>query len=284
MTFINPNSTIVCKGKIINLCQPKIMGIVNITPDSFYAPSRCTEADKMVETVKKMVADGADFIDLGACSTRPGSEQVSETEELNRINFALETLTPIFKDVVFSVDTYRSKVAEMSVKNYGVSIINDISGGMVDKNMFKTVADNGAVYVLSHIKGNPQDMQNHTDYPQGLMQEILQFFSTKIQELKLCGVNDIIIDPGFGFSKTLDQNYQLLKNLRDLEILGFPIMVGVSRKSMIFKLLDTNPENSLNGTTIVNTLAIINGAKIIRVHDVKQAYETIKICQKSEFC
>ncbi len=284
MTFVNPNYTIVCKGNLIDVAEPKIMGIVNVTPDSFFAQSRCNTEALLIDAVKKMVDEGADFIDVGACSTRPAGVQPSEDEEISRIDFALEILSNQFPDVFFSVDTYRSKVAEIAVEKYGVSIINDISGGMADKNMFKTVAQLGVVYILSHINGTPQDIISNANYPKGLINEIIEYFAIKIQELKLLGVNDIILDPGFGFSKTVDQNFELLGNLKNLDIFGFPIMVGLSRKSMIWKTLNTTPENALNGTTVANTIALMNGAKILRVHDVKQAREAIELCKKAEHC
>lgn len=263
-----------CRGKIITLDEPKIMGILNLTPDSFYAGSRITEQN-LIEKAGRMIADGADFLDIGGYSSRPGASDISEKEELRRILPAIELLADCFPGIPLSADTFRSRVAAEAVKA-GASIINDISGGEADENMFRTVAGLQVPYVLMHMRGNPRTMKNLTGY-KDLMGELIYYFSEKIYLLSDLGVNDIILDPGFGFAKTISQNFDLLRNLNDLNILKLPVMVGLSRKSMIYKTLDTGPEDALNGTTVLNTIALLNNAKILRVHDVKQARETVKL-------
>ncbi len=256
------------------------MGIINNTADSFYGASRCNTPDAIAAQAEKMIAEGAEIIDVGAFSTRPGCAQVSEQEELERIRSALSAIRAKFPDVVISVDTFRSSVARMSAEEFGVGIINDISGGYFDPELFKTVAETRAAYILMHSIGNPLE-KHQTAQCTDIVEDVIKFLYTKIDALRQAGVKDIILDPGFGFGKTIDQNYELLNRINDLKIFNLPILVGVSRKSMIFKLLETNPENSLNGTSVINTIAIAKGADILRVHDVKQAVEVMKICQKT---
>lgn len=250
------------------------MGIVNVTPDSFYNKSRYT-SDNLLKKVKSFIDEGADIIDIGGFSSRPGAADVSESDELKRVIPAIESITNNFPNIPISIDTFRSKVA-IEACNVGACMINDISGGDADLKMFETVADLKVPYVLMHMRGTPKTMSQLTNYDD-LLGEIILYFSEKISKLTSYGVNDIILDPGFGFAKDIEQNYHLLDNLKDLEILNLPILAGVSRKSMIYKTLDVSAEDALNGTTVLNTIALINGAKILRVHDVKQAKETINL-------
>ncbi|MCQ2252044.1 MAG: dihydropteroate synthase [Bacteroidales bacterium] len=272
--------TINCNGKLIDISKPKVMGIVNATPDSFYSQSRCKSEQDIIETTRRHIQEGATFIDLGAYSTRPGCENISEAEEIKRLDTALNAIMREFPDAILSVDTFRSQVADFAAKEYGVPIINDISGGMLDDKMLETVARNHSAYILMHMVGTPQNMQQHCQYT-NMMDEITKFFATQVEKLKLLGANDIILDPGFGFSKNLDQNYELMNKMDQFAVFNLPILVGISRKSMIYRLLDGSPQESLNGTTVLNTIALSKGAKILRVHDVKPAIETIKICEKA---
>ena len=280
MNVLQKQTTINCNGKLLDLSQPKVMGIINNTADSFYDASRCNTPDTIAAQAEKMIAEGAEIIDVGAFSTRPGCAQVSEQEELERIRTALSAIRTNFPDVVISVDTFRSSVARMSAEEFGVGIINDISGGYFDPELFKTVAETRAAYILMHSIGNPLE-KHQTAQCTDIVDNVIKFLYTKIDALRQAGVKDIILDPGFGFGKTLDQNYELLNHMDDLKIFNLPVLVGVSRKSMIFKLLETDPEHSLNGTSVINTIAMDKGADILRVHDVKQAVEVIKICQKT---
>lgn len=250
------------------------MGILNITPDSFYKNSR-TDLTNLVEKARLMIKDGVDFLDVGGYSSRPGAIDISEVDELKRVIPAIEKLDQHFPGIPISVDTFRSKVAMESI-NAGATLINDITGGNGDKQMFKTIADLGVPYILMHMKGNPQNMQSKTEY-NDLLGDIIYYFSKKINELTEHGVNDIILDPGFGFAKTVEQNFYLLDHLHDLSVLKLPIMVGLSRKSLIHKTLNIKPEDALNGTTVLNTIALLNNAKILRVHDVKQVKELINL-------
>ena len=269
--------TINLKGELIDLTQPKIMGILNLTPDSFFDGGKYNSIDRAITQVEKMICDGAFFIDLGACSTKPGANQISEEEEKKRLYPILERLIKEFPKNHFSIDTYRASVAEGCLYK-GASIINDISGGQFDRAMMETVGKFGAPYVIMHILGKPRDMQKNPAY-KNLVQEILYYFSEKIQLAYSNGINDIIIDPGFGFGKTLEHNYELMKNLELFQTLELPLLVGVSRKSMIYKKLETTPDQALNGTTVLHTTAINKGANILRVHDVKEAKECIDLLQ-----
>lgn len=251
------------------------MGILNITPDSFYDGGKYIAKENWISQTKKMLDEGADIIDIGAVSTRPGSKEISEKEELERLIPVIQTLKNIFPKIIISIDTYRSNVAMQMVKE-GAAIINDISAGTFDKKMIETVAELNVPYIMMHIKGTPDNMQQNPFYD-NVTKEIMIFFSKQIELCKKAGINDIIIDPGFGFGKTVEHNYQILKNLELFKIFELPVLVGISRKSMINKVLKIKAENALNGTTSLNTIALMKGADILRVHDVKQASETIKI-------
>lgn len=252
------------------------MGILNVTPDSFFMRSRFRTDKTLLQQVEQFIKEGATIIDIGGYSTRPQAAPVSTDEEMKRISDALEIICKKFPDIPISVDTFRSPVARMAVDQFGVAMINDISGGTLDPMMFETVADLDVAYVLMHTRGTPQHMQSNTDY-EDVVSEVLQFLQKKVAQLHLLGVNDVVIDPGFGFAKTMDQNYELLSKLSYFKEINVPILAGVSRKSMIYKLLGADPEGALNGTTAVNMLALIEGASILRVHDVKEAVEAIKI-------
>ena len=267
--------TINCAGKLIDLSIPKIMGILNITPDSFYDGGRYSSDKKILDHVEKMIIDGAIFIDIGAYSSRPGGVDIDENKELKRIIPAIELVNKKFPEIIISIDTFRSKVAEACL-NSGASIINDISASQLDEKMMETIAKYNVPYIIMHMKGNPQNMMDKTNYDD-MLQEMIKYFSKKINQAISYKINDIIIDPGFGFAKNIKQNYDLLNHLDLLKILDKPIMVGISRKSMIYKSLDSTPEEALNGTTVLNTVALIKGASILRVHDVKEANECIKL-------
>lgn len=273
------NKTINIKGELLDLSSPVVMGILNVTPDSFYSGSRKESETEIVERVCEILNQGGSIIDVGAQSTRPSSTLLSAKEEIERLKFALPLITREFPDAILSVDTFYGDVARFCVEEHGVAIINDISGGEMDKTMFPVVAQLNVPYVLMHMRGTPQTMNDLTDYDD-LIQDIFLYFSRKIVELHGLGLNDIIIDPGFGFSKTIDQNYELMAVLRGFSIFEMPLLVGISRKRMIANLLGVTPAESLNGTTILNTFALKNGANILRVHDVKEAVEAVKIVKK----
>ena len=264
-----------CKGKLIDISSPKVMGVLNITPDSFYDGNKFDNEKKILNQVEKMLNDGATFIDIGAYSSRPGATHISEDQEKSRIIGTVELLITEFPDANLSIDTFRSSIADECL-NAGASIINDITASEYDSEILKIAHKHNAPYVMMHMKGMPQDMMKQNKYD-NLIKDIIYYFSKKIEAARTAKVNDIIIDPGFGFSKNIDQNYDILKNLGLLKSLDSPILVGLSRKSMIYKLLKTTPELALNGTTSLNTIALLNGAKILRVHDVKEAMECIKI-------
>jgi len=266
-----------CKGKLIDLKTPKVMGILNITPDSFYDGGQYNDVNNILHQVEKMLSEGATFIDIGGYSSRPNAKHIDEKEEQNRILPIIELLIKEFPQILISIDTFRSSIAKKGIET-GAAMINDISGGSLDKNMFKIVAELQVPYILMHLQGTPQTMQQHTSY-EDLIKDIIFYFSKKVSELKELKVNDIIVDVGFGFAKTLDQNYELLNNLDLFKILELPILTGLSRKSMLYKLLGTTVENSLNATTSANTIALLNGTNILRVHDVKEAMEAIKIVE-----
>jgi dihydropteroate synthase len=268
-----------CRGRLLDLSRPKVMGIVNVTPDSFYSGSRKTEANEVLSQVDRMVGEGADMIDVGGYSSRPGAEHIPQQEELSRIRPALEHIRRHHPELVLSVDTFRPEVARMAVEDYDVDMINDISGGEMGSRMFETIADLNVPYIVMHMKGTPQDMKERAHY-QEMMKEITRYFSEKTDRLRSLGVNDVILDPGFGFGKTIEHNYELLSRLDELKIFELPLMVGLSRKSMIYKVLGVDPGQALNGTTVLNTLALERGANILRVHDVKQAREAIIIRDK----
>jgi len=264
-----------CKGKLIDLSTPKVMGILNITPDSFYDGGQYNDTNSILRQAEKMLSEGATFIDIGSYSSRPNAKHIDEKEELNRILPIIELLIKEFPQILISIDTFRSSTAKKGIEA-GAAMINDISGGSLDENMFKIVAEFQVPYILMHLQGTPQTMQKHTSY-EDLIKDIIFYFSKKVSELRASKVNDIILDVGFGFAKTLEQNFELLNNLDLFKILELPILTGLSRKSMLYKLLGTTAENALNATTSANTVALLKGTNILRVHDVKEAMEAIKI-------
>ncbi|MFP4019053.1 MAG: dihydropteroate synthase [Bacteroidales bacterium] len=268
-----------CKGSLMDLSTPRVMGVLNVTPDSFYDGGNYNNKSIAIKRVEKMLDDGADIIDVGGYSSRPGADDISHKEEWGRLKPVLELIREHHPDTIISVDTFRSEIAGEAYSKYNIDIINDISGGELDSNMFTTIAELQVAYVMMHMKGNPQNMKEKAQYDD-LIGEISGYFSEKINFLRALGVKDPIIDPGFGFSKTVDQNYFLLKNLKDLAVFNLPLLVGLSRKSMIYKYLDIKSQDALNGTTALNTLALTQGADILRVHDVKEAKETIRLFQK----
>ena len=270
------SQTINIQGNLIDLATPLIMGIVNVTPDSFYSGSRKQSEKEIVERVHQILNEGGTIIDIGGQSTAPSSTLHTAQEEMKRLEPALDIIQREFPDAILSIDTFYAEVAKMAVEKYGVAIINDISGGQIDKNMFSTVAELNVPYILMHMRGTPQTMQQFTHYD-NFIEDIIFYFSEKIAHLNSLGVNDIIVDPGFGFSKTLEQNYELMAHLKYFHIFETPLLVGISRKSMTYKLLETDLEDSLNGTTVLNTFALQSGANILRVHDVKQAVECVKL-------
>jgi len=276
--LLKKNSFINCKGKLLDLTKPSVMGILNTTPDSFYDGSYYKQVDKITSKLDQMIDQGVTIVDIGAYSSRPGATYISEKEELSRLTPVLEIILKYFPGLIVSVDTFRSNIAQNVVNNFGVSIINDISAGELDTKMFVTISKLQVPYIMMHMRGTPEDMQNNTQY-NDLIGEIISYFYEKVNRLKNLGHKDIIIDPGFGFSKTLNQNYEILKYLKSFEIFGLPILVGISRKSMIYKHLNINADKALNGTSVLNTIALQNGADILRVHDVKEAIETIKLVE-----
>ena len=270
--------TINCKGNLIDLASPKVMGILNITPNSFYDGGKFIEENDILLQVKKMISEGATFIDIGAYSSKPKAEYVSEEKELKRIVPVVSLIQKHFPKTLISIDTFRSEVARICIEN-GASIINDISAGSVDEKMMETVAKYNVPYIMMHKRGTPETMQSMAHYD-NIVKELLLFFSEKVSAARSFGINDLIIDPGFGFAKTIDQNYELLEKLELFNILELPLLVGVSRKSMIYNLFKYTPEEALNGTTVLNTIALTKGAKILRVHDVKEAMECVTLFNK----
>lgn len=264
------------RGKLLDLTTPVVMGIINVTPDSFYSESRFRSDEETVKSAEKALKEGAAILDIGGYSTRPSAEHIDENEEIARLDKPLRAIRERFPEAIVSLDTFRSGVARWAARNHGIDMINDISGGTLDEAMFDTAADLQLPYILTHTRGTPQTMLQKTDYTD-MVAEMLDFFSERIGLLTNKGVKDIIIDPGFGFAKTLDQNYELLAKMDCFKALGFPLLCGISRKSMIYKLLDTTPEEALNGTTALNMIGLQNGADILRVHDVKAAAETVRI-------
>ena len=277
LRFINVN------GRLMDLTHPQVMGILNVTPDSFYAFSRKQTEDDMIGRILQIKEEGGSFIDIGAYSSRPGATHLSAEEEMNRLRIGLQLIGRYAPDMPVSVDTFRADIAKMCVEEYGASIINDISAGNMDENMFSTIAQLGVPYIIMHMQGTPQDMQKNPHYDH-FLKEVFYYFSEKIQELRDLGVKDILIDPGFGFGKTLEHNYQLMNHLEEFQLFELPILIGISRKSMISKVLGGSPEEALNGTTALHAIALQKGASILRVHDVKEAVETIKIIEKMKVC
>lgn len=271
--------TLNLRGKLYSLCEPKIMGILNVTPDSFYAESRTSDEEHIAARVQQLMDDGADMIDIGGYSSRPGADDVSPEEEMNRLRRGLRVVRRLYPEVLISVDTFRADVARMCVEEEGADIINDISGGMMDRQMFRTVARLGVPYILMHMQGTPDTMQQAPHYD-NLRREVMLYFAERIDRLCQMGAKDIIVDPGFGFGKTLEHNYELFHHLDDFNLFNLPLLVGISRKSMIYKLLGGTPQTSLNGTTVLNTIALMKGVHILRVHDVKEAVEAKRIVMK----
>ena len=263
-------------GYLMDLSEPQVMGILNLTPDSFYAQSRKQTEKEIAERASQILSEGGSIIDVGAYSSRPDALDISPEEEMSRLRRGLGIIRRDHPDAVLSVDTFRADVAKMCVEEYGVAIVNDISGGDMDKEMFPTVARLGVPYVLMHIQGTPQAMQTAPHYD-NIVREVIVYFADRLAKLRDLGVKDIILDPGFGFGKTLDHNYELLSHLEELSVFEIPVLVGVSRKSMIYKLLGGGPEDALLGTTVINTIALTKGANILRVHDVKPCADTIRI-------
>lgn len=270
--------TINCKGNLIDLSQPKIMGILNISPDSFFDGGKYKDESSILKQVEKMLNEGARFIDIGAYSSRPGATTISEKEELERILPIVHLLTKEFKEVLISIDTFRSIVASRCIEA-GAALINDISAGLQDEKMLSTIAKYKVPYIMMHMKGNSQTMQQQTNY-ENLVKDILFYFSERVAEARGLGILDLIIDPGFGFAKTVEQNYELLKNLDLFQNINLPVLTGLSRKSMIYKVLQTDAKNALNGTTAIHMYALQKGAHILRVHDVKEAMECVKLHQQ----
>jgi dihydropteroate synthase len=270
--------TINCKGQLIDLSIPKVMGILNVTPNSFYDGGKYNNESELLSQVEKMLIDGATFIDIGAYSSKPNAAFVSEEEELARIIPVVQLILKHFSQAVISIDTFRSEVAKVCIEN-GAALINDISAGNLDDAMFKVIAKYNVPYIMMHMRGTPQTMQSMTHYDD-IVKEILFYFSEKVNKARGLGINDLIIDPGFGFAKTIDQNYEVLQKVALFKILELPLLIGISRKSMIHKVLDTNAKEALNGTTVLNTIALSKGANILRVHDVKEAVECMQLWNK----
>lgn len=273
------DKTLNIKGNLVSLAKPLVMGILNVTPDSFYAGSRKQTESAITERIETILGEGGDLIDVGGYSSRPDAAEVTPAEEMERLALALKILNRHYPEVAVSVDTFRAEIARTCIETYGAAVINDIAAGELDEAMFSTVAELKVPYCMMHMRGTPQTMQQQTGYTD-LTGEIIAYFSRKVEQLRLMGVNDIILDPGFGFSKTTDQNYELMSRLRELTLFGLPLLVGVSRKSMIYKFLGGTPEESLNGTTVLHAFALLNGADILRVHDVKAAVEAVQMICK----
>jgi dihydropteroate synthase len=268
-------NTLNCKGKLLVMDKPLVMGIINATPDSFFEGHLNKGTEGIAELASMMIADGADILDIGGQSTRPGSKRINADEEISRVVPVIEAIKALHKDVIISIDTYHSKVAETAVAA-GASIVNDISGGNMDDDMLTTVAQLKTPYICMHMQGTPDNMQQHPQY-ENVTNEVLDFFIDKIAKCKKAGIVDVIIDPGFGFGKTIQHNFQLLKNLSLFKMFDLPVLVGISRKSTVYKTLHTDVSEALNGTTVLNTIALMNGAAILRVHDVKEAKEVVKL-------
>lgn len=277
-TFLNRKTTLNVKGRLVDLSSPCVMGILNLTTDSFYSNSRIGSVELALQRAENILNEGGKFIDIGAYSSRPGADDVSEQEETDRIVPVVEAIVGRFPEALISIDTFRAKVARNAIEA-GAHVINDIAAGNMDETMFQTVADLQVPYIMMHMKGTPQTMQQNTNY-ENLMLEMSNYFSDKVSQLQSLGVHDIILDPGFGFAKTLNQNYEVLQYMTDLDFFELPVLAGLSRKSMIYKFLGGGPEQALNGTTTLNTIALMKGANILRVHDVKAAAECIALVTK----
>ena len=272
------NKTLNVRGKLVDLSSPRIMGILNVTPDSFFDGSRYTDSAQALRQVEKMMNEGATFIDIGGYSSRPGATDISVEEEVERTAPMVKLISKAFPEAIISIDTFRAVVARKAVEE-GAAIINDISGGDLDADMFTTVADLQVPYILMHMRGTPQTMKELSHYDL-MVKDLIDYFHQRVYRLQALGVKDIIIDPGFGFAKNTEQNFELLNHLEDLAVLGLPLLAGLSRKSMIWKTLNETAATALNGTTSLNTVALIKGAAILRVHDVKEAVDTVKLIEK----
>ncbi|MDX6189656.1 dihydropteroate synthase [Flavobacterium sp. Fl-318] len=270
-----------CKGQLIDLSVPRVMGILNLTPNSFFDGGKYNNEDKIITRATNILTEGADFIDLGGYSSKPNAEFVSEQEEIDRVVPAIELILKHFPDALLSVDTFRAGVAKASIES-GAAIINDIAAGELDDKMFDVIAKYNVPYIMMHMRGNPQTMQSMTQYDD-ILKEMLFYFSEKVQKARSLGINDLILDPGFGFAKTTDQNFEVMQKMELFNLLELPVLAGVSRKSMIYKTLHITAEEALNGTTILNTIALSKGAKILRVHDVKEAVECVTLFTKMSF-
>ena len=275
--YINVN------GRLVDLSEPQVMGILNVTPDSFYAGSRTETEKDIINRLHQITSEGASILDIGAYSSRPDAEHISTEEEMNRLRTGLDLVRKHQPEAVVSVDTFRADVAKMCVEEFGAAMINDISAGQLDAAMFGTIAQLGVPYIMMHMQGTPQNMQMNPHYD-NLLKEVFLYFAERVQKLRDLGAKDIIIDPGFGFGKTLEHNYELMNHLDEFQLFELPLLVGISRKSMIYKLLGTTPEEALNGTTVLNTLALMKGANILRVHDVKAAKEAVTLVEKMKSC
>ena len=271
--YINVN------GRLLDLVTPQVMGILNVTPDSFYSNSRMQTEKEIAMRAEQILSEGASIIDIGAYSSRPNADHITPEEEMDRLRLGLRIVKENYPDAIVSVDTFRADIARQCVEEFGVDMINDISGGEMDDQMFETIAQLQVPYIMMHMKGTPQNMQQNIQYD-CFLREVFTYFAKKIDILRAMGVNDVILDPGFGFGKTLEQNYELIAHLNEFQILERPLLVGVSRKSMIYKLLETTPQEALNGTVVLDTIALMKGANILRVHDVREAVETVKILEK----
>ena len=267
------------KGQLLDLSIPQVMGILNVTPDSFYAGSRMQTEEDIAARARQIIDEGAAIIDIGAYSSRSNAEHISAEEEMNRLRTGLEILNRNHPEAIISVDTFRADVAAQCVNEYGVAVINDIAAGEMDHRMFQTVAGLGVPYIMMHMQGTPQNMQKHPHYD-NLLKEVFLYFAQKVQQLRDLGMKDIILDPGFGFGKTVEHNYELLAHLEEFRVFELPLLVGVSRKSMIYRLLGNTPQDALNGTTVLDTICLLKGADILRVHDVREAVEAVRIVEK----
>ncbi|MBP5219369.1 MAG: dihydropteroate synthase [Bacteroidaceae bacterium] len=266
-------------GRLLDLSEPQVMGILNVTPDSFYSGSRKQTEDEIESRVRQIIGEGASIIDIGAYSSRPNADDVSPSEEMKRLRKGLSVIQRVAPNAIVSVDTFRADVAKMCVEEYGVGIVNDISGGMLDKDMFTTVAKLGIPYILMHMQGTPQNMQQNPHYDD-VVKEVFMYFAEKVQRLRDLGVKDIILDPGYGFGKTVEHNYELMNHQEELLDFGLPLLVGISRKSMIYKALGITADEALNGTSVLNTISLLKGANILRVHDVATCVEVVNLIQK----
>lgn len=266
-------------GRLLDLSEPQVMGILNVTPDSFYSGSRKQTEDEIESRVRQIIGEGASIIDIGAYSSRPNADDVSPSEEMERLRKGLSVIQRVAPNAIVSVDTFRADVAKMCVEEYGVGIVNDISGGMLDKDMFATVAKLGIPYILMHMQGTPQNMQQNPHYDD-VVKEVFMYFAEKVQRLRDLGVKDIILDPGYGFGKTVEHNYELMNHQEKLLEFELPLLVGISRKSMIYKALGITADEALNGTSVLNTISLLKGANILRVHDVATCVEVVNLIQK----